>query len=133
MKKIVFCLSLTVALFFTISCNKGREIGKWDDNIKLSQKTASFNANSNSIVITTETTNWWLNGISLNKTYVDLKNIEKTGQNFVVVQPDFKVERKDGSKIMITMNQNTTNSDRLLGIDLQDGNYFDGIQITQSK
>ncbi|QIL37813.1 hypothetical protein G7074_00020 [Pedobacter sp. HDW13] len=133
MKKITLYLSLAVALFLTVSCNKGREIGKWDDNIKLSQKTASFNSSNNSIVVTTETTGWWLNGISLNKTYVDLKNIEKTGQNFVVVQPDFKVERKDGNKIIITMSQNTTNSDRLLGIDLQNGNYFDGIQIAQSK
>lgn len=133
MKKNISYLLLTAALFFTISCNKGREIGKWDDNIKLSQKTASFSSNSNSITVTTETTGWWLDGITFNKANVDLKSIERTAQNFVVVQPDFKVERKDGNKIIITLNQNTTNADRLLSIGLQNGDYFDGVTITQSK
>lgn len=133
MKKNISYLLLTAALFFTISCNKGREIGKWDDNIKLSQKTASFSSNSNSIIVTTETTGWWLDGITFNKANVDLKSIERTAQNFVVVQPDFKVERKEGNKIIITMNQNTTNADRLLSIGLQNGDYFDGVTITQSK
>lgn len=133
MKKNIFYLLVTVALFFTISCNKGREIGKWDDNIKLSQKTASFSSNSNSITVITETTGWWLEGITFNKANVDLKSIERTAQNFVVVQPDFKVERKDGNKIIITLNQNTTNADRLLSIGLQNGDYFDGVTITQSK
>lgn len=133
MKKNIFYLLLTAALFFTISCSKGREIGKWDDNIKLSQKTASFSSNSNSITVTTETTGWWLDGITFNKANVDLKSIEKTAQNFVLVQPDFKVERKEGNKIIVTMNQNTTNAARLLSIGLQNGDYFDGITITQSK
>jgi len=31
------------------------------------------------------------------------------------------------------MNQNTTNADRALSIGLQNGNYFDGVKITQSK
>ena len=133
MKKSIFYLLLTATLFFTISCNKGREIGKWDDNIKLSQKTASFSSNNNSITVTTETTGWWLNGITFNKANVDLKSIERTAQHFVVVQPDFKVERKDGNKMIITLNQNTTNADRLLSIGLQNGDYFDGVTITQSK
>ena len=133
MKKSIFYLLLTANLFFTISCNKGKEIGKWDDNIKLSQKTASFSSNNNSITVTTETTGWWLNGITFNKANVDLKSIERTAQNFVVVQPDFKVERKDGNKMIITLNQNTTNADRLLSIGLQNGDYFDGVTITQSK
>ncbi|SDC30076.1 hypothetical protein [Pedobacter soli] len=133
MKKSIFYLLLTATLFFTISCNKGKEIGKWDDNIKLSQKTASFSSNSNSITVTTETTGWWLDGITFNKANVDLKSIERTAQNFVVVQPDFKVERKDGNKMIITLNQNTTNADRLLSIGLQNGDYFDGVTITQSK
>lgn len=131
MKKSIFYLSLTAVLFLIASCKK--EIGKWDDNIKLSQKTVSFNSNNNSIVVTTKTTGWWLSSISFNKTNIDLKNIERTTQNFVVIQPDFKVERKEGNKIIITMNQNTTNSDRLLSIGLQNGDYFDGLEITQSK
>lgn len=59
--------------------------------------------------------------------------MERSAQNFFIVQPDFKVERKDGNKMIINMNQNTTNADRALSIGHQNGNYFDGVKITQSK
>ncbi|MGM9479240.1 hypothetical protein ACS5PU_22655 [Pedobacter sp. GSP4] len=131
MKKNIFYLLLAVLL--VISCKKDPEIGKWSDNIKLSQKTASFNSSNTSLVITSETTGWWLNGITYNQKSIDLTNVEKTAQNFVVTAPDFQVERKGGNKIVITMNQNTTNADRLLSVSLQHGNYFDGIEIRQSK
>jgi len=133
MKKNVFYLSCIVVFFLITSCKKNPEIGKWSDNIKLSQKAVNFNANVNSVVVTTESTGWWLSGITYNNVNVDLKDINRTDQGFVVTKPDFRVERKDGNKIMITMNQNTTNSDRLLIIGLQNGDYFDGVKITQSK
>ncbi|WP_316847495.1 hypothetical protein [Pedobacter psychrodurus] len=133
MKKSVFYLSCVVVFFLITSCKKNPEIGKWSDNIKLSQKKVNFNANVNSIVVTTESTGWWLGGISYNKANVDLTNINKTDQGFVVTHADFRVERKDGNKILITMNQNTTHADRLLTIGLQNGDYFDGVEITQSK
>ncbi len=131
MKKNILYLSSVILFFFTISC--GKQIGKWDDNIKLSQKTAILNSSKNSITITSESTGWWLNGITYNNAIVDVKNIKETDLNFVVNHTDFQVERKDGNKIIITMNQNTTNADRLLFIALQNGNYFDGLTITQSK
>ena len=46
----------------------------------------------------------------------------------------FQVERQeDGKKIIISMNQNDANSDRTLRISLQNGDYFDGIEVTQTK
>jgi biopolymer transport protein ExbD len=131
MIKNIFYLSFVVVIFFTISCKK--QNGKWKDNIKLSQKTVSFNANANSIVVTTESTGWWLDGITYNNTRTDLTSIKRTDQNFVVTHSDFQVERKDGNQIIVTMNKNTTNADRLLSIGLQSGDYFDGLEITQSK
>jgi hypothetical protein len=133
MKRNVFYLSCAVMFFLMISCKKNPEIGKWSDNIKLSQKTVNFNSSVNSVVVTTESTGWWLSGITYNNTNVDLTNIQRTDRSFVVINADFQIERKDGNKIMITMNQNTTNSDRLLTIGLQNGDYFDGLKITQSK
>ncbi|RLJ74676.1 hypothetical protein [Pedobacter alluvionis] len=131
MKKNIFYISSVILLLFTISCRK--QIGKWDDNIKLSQKTAILNSSKNSIIITTKSTGWWLNSIAYNNTIVDVRNIKETAMNFVVNHADFQVERKDGNKIIITMNENTTNVDRLLSVGLQNGNYFDGLTITQSK
>ena len=132
MRKNTFYLAFVVAILFIISCKK-TEQGKWSDNIKLSQKKVSFNSNINSIVVTTESTGWWLGGITYDKKNIDLTNIKRLDQNFTVTEADFQVERKDGNKIIITMNQNTTKSDRLLTIGLQYGDYFDGVEITQSK
>ena len=110
------------------------EDGIWDDNIKLSQKTATLNSNENSITITTESTYWWLNGIFLNNNIIDLTNVDKLSKNFVITNPDFQVERKeDGKKIIITLNQNNTNSERILVISMQNGDYFDRVKIIQAK
>jgi hypothetical protein len=120
-----------------ISCTaSGNEepIGKWDDNIKLSQKTATLNSNVNSITITTESTYWWLSGISLNNNSIDLTNVDKLSKNFVITNSDFQVERKeDGKKIIITLNQNNTNSERILVVSIQNGDYFDGVKLIQAK
>jgi hypothetical protein len=135
MKKIIIYGFLTLILIFMISsCTSGNEDGKWDDNIKLSQKTVTLNSNENSITITTESTYWWLNGISLNNDIIDLTSVDKLSENFVIINPDFQVERKeDGKKIIITLNQNNTNSERILVIGMQNGDYFDGIKIIQAK
>jgi len=135
MKKIIIYGFITLILIFIISsCTSENEDGKWDDNIKLSQKTVTLNSNENSITITTESTYWWLNGISLNNDIIDLTSVDKLSKNFVIINPDFQVERKeDGKKIIITLNQNNTNSERILVIGMQNGDYFDGIKIIQAK
>jgi hypothetical protein len=137
MNKIIIYGFLTLIGLFMISCStSGNEdpIGKWDDNIKLSQKTATLNSNENSITITTESTSWWLSGISLNNNSIDLTNVNKLSKNFVITNSDFQVERKeDGKKIIITLNQNTTNSERILVVSMQNGDYFDGVKIIQTK
>ena len=135
MKKIIIYGFITLILIFIISsCTSENEDGKWDDNIKLSQKTVTLNSNENSITITTESTYWWLNVISLNNDIIDLTSVDKLSKNFVIINPDFQVERKeDGKKIIITLNQNNTNSERILVIGMQNGDYFDGIKIIQAK
>jgi hypothetical protein len=57
MKKIIIYGFLTLIWIFMLSsCTNGNADGKWDDNIKLSQKTVTLNSNENSITITTEST-----------------------------------------------------------------------------
>ncbi|EIA07774.1 hypothetical protein [Flavobacterium frigoris] len=137
MKKIVIYGILALIGFFMNSCTKSENeeiIGKWDDNIKLSQKTATLNSNENSITITTESTFWWLGGISLNNKNIELADVEKLSKNFVIANSDFQVERKeDGKKIIITLKQNNTNSERILVVSMQNGDYFDGVRIIQAK
>lgn len=119
------------------SCTKSENeeiIGKWDDNIKLSQKTATLNSNENSITITTESTFWWLGGISLNNKNIELTDVDRLSKNFVITNTDFQVERKeDGKKIIITLNKNNTNSERILVVSMQNGDYFDGVRIIQAR
>lgn len=137
MKKTIFYGIFTLIVFFMNSCTKSENeviIGKWDDNIKLSQKTATLNSDLNSITITTESTSWWLGGISLNNINIDLTDVDRLSKNFVITNSDFQVERKeDGKKIIITLNQNNTNSERILGVSMQSGDYFDFVKIVQTK
>ena len=135
MKKIIIYGFFTLIWISIISCStSGNDDGIWDDNIKLSQKTVTLNSNENSITITTESTYWWLNGILLNNNNVELTNVNTLSKNFVITNQDFEVERKeDGKKIIITLNQNNTNSERILMISMQNGDYFDRVKVIQAK
>ena len=135
--KLIFGLLLSIMFLPLASCDSDKNgpniEGKWDDNIKLSQKTANFSSESNSITITSEYDGWWLNGIALNKVGVDLSNINKLSKDFVVTNSEFQVERKDGKTIIITMNKNATNAERVLSISLQNGDFFNSINVVQAK
>ncbi|MGA6119891.1 hypothetical protein [Sphingobacterium anhuiense] len=133
MKNFIFYLVILLVGFCTISCKKNGIDGDWDDNIKLSQKIVNFDSEASSIIITTKSTNWWLNDISINGKSMDITNIEVGAKNFVVNNLDFQIERKEGNKITISLTRNNSNSERILQIGLQNGNYFDGIKIVQSK
>lgn len=116
------------------SCSKNDEpIGKWDDNIKLSQKEAQFSSAKDSIIITTEGKWWWITEISLNgNSNFDLSGIDLTSDNFTIDETEFKVERRDTTEIYIEMSKNQTDSVRTLVIGLEAGDYFDGIKVTQA-
>jgi hypothetical protein len=125
---------LSIILLSIISCNSDESEGKWDDNIKLSEKEIAINAESNSLLITTEGTSWWINEIGLNNDWnFDLSEIDTTQENFLINETEFTVERKNGNEIYIFMTENRTDSERTLSIGLQAGNYFDSIRIIQSK
>ncbi len=125
---------LLMALFTCSSCTKKTNlIGIWDDNIKLSQKEAQFIAEKDSIIITTEGEWWWITGISLNGvSNFDLSGIDTSAKNFVINQTEFRIERRNATEIYIEMTKNLSNSEKILIIGLEAGDYFDGIKITQS-
>lgn len=125
-------LILILAICTTYSCTDKKE-GDWDDNIKLSQKEVTITADSNSVTISTEGTSWWIQGIGLNDDWTyDISGIDTTKQNFIIDEAEFKIERKNGTEIYISMAQNETGLERTLTFGLQAGNYGDGIKIIQS-
>jgi hypothetical protein len=134
--KLLFGL-LSIMLLSFVSCDNDKispnRDGDWDDNIKLSKKEVTVTSSSNTVTIYTERDGWWLNGIWLNNDIVDLNRSTVLLKDFVITNPEFQVERKNGKTILITMNKNTTNADRVLYVSLQNGDYFDGIAVIQSK
>lgn len=124
-------IGIIIILISNFSCSN-RQDGDWDDNIKLSQKEAEFTAENDSIVITTKGESWWIGNISLNGSNVDFGEINTNTANFVIDETGFRIERKNSTEIHIEMTKNQTESERVLIIGLQAGDYFDGITITQS-
>lgn len=60
-------IGLFILMISYISCSNPDDlIGKWDDNIKLSQKEVQFSTDNNFAVISTEGKGWWIVGISMN-------------------------------------------------------------------
>ncbi|KJF44858.1 hypothetical protein LH29_05315 [Draconibacterium sediminis] len=128
MKKLLLLLSL----FAILSCSKDTPIGLWDDNIKLSQKEVEFDAKENTIVITTEGAWWWIDALKLNGSYINIDDMDTAADNFVIEEPEFKIERKNATEIHISMSENLSDNKRVLIIGLEAGDYFDGIRVTQS-
>jgi len=124
-----FYLSLLIVTAILFSCSK--KDGDWDDNIKLSQKEAKLTSENDSIVITTEGEGWWINDVRLNGNS-DFQVIENSNGQFLIDENEFKVDRRSSKELYIEMSNNTSGSERILIISLQNGDYFDGIKITQS-
>lgn len=118
-----------MALLF--SCSDSNQDGDWDDNIELSQKEVQFTASENSILITTKKEGWWISGVYLNGNS-NFEQTETADGRFLIIEDEFVVERTNSKELYIEMAENTTDSERILIIGLQNGNYFDGVRITQS-
>ncbi|WDF63074.1 hypothetical protein [Flavobacterium sp. KACC 22763] len=135
-KKLLMILFGMFSVLF-VACSREEHvdppIGLSEDNIKLSKKEASFTAETNTVTIITEYKGWWVNGFALDKVRIDKGTVNLSADNFIFKNDVFEVERKNGNTLIITMSKNTTGTERILNIGLQSGNYFDNINITQSK
>ncbi|WP_066224658.1 hypothetical protein [Formosa haliotis] len=136
MKKLQLIKSLSIFLFLItfFSCSeKDRPDGDWDDNIKLSQKKVPFSADRDSIVITTKGEWWWINEVMLNgNAELDRQDVNTADKQFILESSEFMIERKNATELQITMTANPTDTERVLFIGLQAGNYFDSIILTQA-
>ncbi|WP_321997089.1 hypothetical protein [Draconibacterium orientale] len=125
-------LLLLISLFTIISCkDKETLIGIWDDNIKLSQKEVEFDANENSVILTTEGEWWWIDSIKFDEEYLNLEGLDTSSDDFIIEAPEFTVERKNTTEIYISMSENPGDNPRVLRIGLEAGDYFDHIRVKQ--
>ena len=136
MKQNLQKIGIVLFILSSLSCSKSDNNlvdGKWKDNIKLSQKTAQFSTDEDSIIITTEGNWWWIAEISLDgNSNFNIPAIDTTQSDFVIQADEFSIERRNSKELLITMTANPTKQERVLRITLEAGDYFDGIVITKS-
>lgn len=121
--------TVLIILLFTLSCSKSKD-GVWEDKIKLSERNIEFSASSDSITITTEGESWRIRQVSFNgKTNFEIS--ENSSGRFHIQEEEFIIDRRQSNELFIRLTRNDTGSERILMVALDDGNYFDGIKITQ--
>jgi hypothetical protein len=128
-------LALSLLIIFSstlISCIS--EIGKWDDNIKLSVREAEFNATGDSIVITTKGSWWWITDISIDSVnYYGFTGDNPDAESYSIIQDNLTVERRNTTTLFIKSGENPLNKKRILTVGLEAGDYFDRVIITQKS
>lgn len=123
--------ALLLILFITFNACTRKE-GDWDDNIQLSLKTAEFSALGDSVTVKTGGDWWWIYNISVNDTYYrGSTDSTYTLESYVVQHDCFVVERKDKNTLFIKVDENTTHEVRVIKVQLEAGDYFDRVTITQ--
>jgi hypothetical protein len=107
--------------------------GGWRDNIKLSTKTAKFSANGDSILITTKGDTWWLTGVTVDNTrFNNFDAINVHADSYVIKQDCFIFQRRDGNTLFIKLDPNPLSIERIVIFELEVGDYFDRVTITQN-
>lgn len=128
-KKSLLIPFVVVAL---VSC-ESRSIGSWDDNIKLSTKVVNLNSGKDSVTIKTGGDIWWLTSITLDaKVHNDFGNVNVLSSQYSVKVDYFKFSRADKNTIVVKADANTTAVSRSIVVNLEAGDYFDSIKITQN-
>ncbi|KAF2341301.1 hypothetical protein [Flavobacterium tistrianum] len=137
MKKKLLMILLGMFSVLFVACSREEHIdppiGRSEDDIKLSKKEAFFTAEANTVTITAEYKTWWVDDFALDKVRIDKGTVNLYAENFIFKNDVFEVEKKNGNTLIITMSKNTTGRERILNIVLQAGNYFESINVVQSK
>jgi hypothetical protein len=135
MKRILNLILLIIIALTLYTCSKinHRKDGDWDDNIHLSDKTVVFKATSDSVIIKTEGSWWWVCNISVdNKYYYGFEGIDLQADNYIIKQDCFVVERRDKNTLFIKAEANPNNAKRVIIVGLEAGDYFDRVTVTQN-
>lgn len=114
------------------SCAKGRVT----DTIQLSGNAFSLSSNTDSVMVTTKGLHWLIATVSLNTNVVFTSNdtaFNSANCNFIYTDSNFQITRRNCDTLLVKMNENKTNFQRILTIQLEAGDYFGNIDILQSK
>ncbi|MFB6342845.1 hypothetical protein ACE01N_08580 [Saccharicrinis sp. FJH2] len=123
---------LVVLMVLIAACTEKEPIGKWGDIIKLSTKSLNFSSNGDSATVTTEGDWWWITDVAVDTVWFYHFDVNQEYVSEYVIQDScFYLERKDARSLFIKIDPNPTNSNRIIRIGLEAGDYFDGITITQ--
>jgi len=121
----------SIVLFITVSLIISA-CGRWSDNIKLSTKSAIFNSNGDSIIVTTGGDWWWLTDVAVDaRKYSNFGDVDVFADSYLVKLDCFIFERRDKNTIFIKLDPNLTGLKRTITFYLQAGDYFDRITIIQ--
>jgi hypothetical protein len=121
---------ILIAILVLVTCYSCKEKGDWSDNIHLSGKKFTFNADGDSVLITTKGKWWWLISANLDSTYTHIPP-NAAFCDYQFTDSSFQIVRKSCDTLIVKMNENNTGASRLLVVGLEAGDYFDAIQITQ--
>lgn len=126
-KGILFIILVLSVTLIPVSC------GRWSDNIKLSAKSAEFSAEGDSVIITTEGVHWWLSEIRVDsKNFYGFEGTDVHADCYTVKQDCFTFERRDRSTLFIKLDANPLSVKRIVIVELESGDYFDRVTITQN-
>ena len=122
---LIFALSLLTA------CDKENQvIGKWDDQIKLSSKSATLIANTDSAFFSTQGSGWWFSDVqSADSTYY---GVDENFDNIYLFQEEFFTIKKQEEGLFVKFSKNESGKQRSISITLQAGNYFDYVYVNQN-
>lgn len=130
--KQILSITLMIVSFITIYSCSEKELGDWDDNIKLSTKAVEFSSLSDSVTIKTGGSKWWVSDVSVNSDwFYGFKDINLEADSYTIQQDCFVVERRDKNTLFIKVDENPLKVQRVITVGLQAGNYFDRVTITQ--
>lgn len=133
MKKTTLYLSslMFVAMLFG-SCETDKPDGLWDDIIKLSTTSVEF-TESNTATVTTQGEWWWILHVEINDVYYrhSYQSNMYDRENITIEANWLTVERTDSKTLKISATKNVTNQSRTAKINLEAGDYFDQITVTQ--
>jgi hypothetical protein len=125
-----FNLFVLISVLFLSSCINIKD-GDWDDNIKLSARKVEFQAQADSVIITTKGDWWWICDISVNDNHYYDFGIDPDSENYKIEQDCYVIERRNTHILFIRLDENPLNVSRVVTVGLEAGDYFDRVTITQ--
>lgn len=132
--KIFFRINLVLACVLALySCSERRALdGDWDDCIHLSVKSVEFSSLADSVTITTGGSWWWITDVTVNdNNFFGFTDVNPEADSYVIKQDCFIVERRNKNTLVIKVEANPLNEQRIISVGLEAGDYFDRVIITQ--